>query len=262
MVTRVANSSNVRRSAPRPPAARPSVLSNLETTNRELVQQVERDVTDVAHHPWSALTGMLRNMVFPLLHPVTAVETMVAGIQEDHVGGIIDAVGSASGTAFAGAIAVAGLAVVAAPFTGGASLAVAAGAMALGTPLGYVSLGSDGAGMLLHEARGASAQAPDAARAEGAAIAPYAEDAALNLGTLVIGNAVEDRFFPGRPASEPVSNPMGDMVNNTIGLAGVYSPPPISLKAPVARLGRVAPHGDRLLLSQDPKRHSRSSPSA
>lgn len=66
------------------------------------------------------------------------------------MGGIVDAVGSASGTAFVGAMAVAGLAVVAAPFTGGASLAVAAGLMALGIPFGYVSLGSDAAGMLLH----------------------------------------------------------------------------------------------------------------
>ncbi len=207
------------------PASDPSVLHNLETTNAEMVRRIGRDAVDVIEHPLGSLVTMVEGMSFPLLHPIAAAEQLWDSVKSDPLDGSCDAIGTVAGSAYVVAVGVAAAAALAAPFTGGASLAVAASALAYGNAFGLVTVASDAGGMLLHEVRGAEAKTDAAARSQGDQLASYTEDEALNVATWNAGTWVNDALG-GADHLEVQSDVTGDI----IGSVGIYDAPPVRFR--------------------------------
>ncbi len=206
-------------------AGDPSILHNLETTNEEMVHRIGRDVVDVIEHPIGSLLTMVDGMSFPLLHPIAAAEQLWDSVKADPLDGSCDAIGTIAGSAYMVAVGVAAVGALAAPFTGGASLAVAASALAYGNAFGLVTVASDAGGMLLHEVRGAEAKTDSAARSQGDQLASYTEDEALNVATWNAGTWVQDALGGGDHV-EVQSNVTGDI----IGSVGIYDAPPVRFR--------------------------------
>lgn len=224
---------------------KPSVSDNLKTTNKAMVAQIKADVMEFTHHPLQALKAMAKGMAFPLIHPVMMTKSLAQGIQEDALEGSITAAGVATGVAFVGAVLAIGIGTLAAPFTGGASLALAASAAALTTPIALACLAVDGAAIVMHQVRGARAATETEAKEQGEAMAGWVEDAVLNVATWVVGDAVQANFFPASPdGAASLGRALGDATNNTIGLAGLYDVPSPA-RSPLSSFSR----SDRLDLS-------------
>jgi len=222
------NNSIVARPKPTAKAAsdgKPSVADNLETTNKAMLAQIKADVLDFSHHPLQSLKAMATGMAFPLAHPIITAKSLAKDIQQDALEGSISAAGTATGVAFIGTVLAIGLGVLAAPLTGGASLALAATAASLTTPIALACLAVDGAGIVLHEVRGALADSESKAKKQGQDLAGYVEDAALNVATWVVGDAVQAKFFDAPEGGASLKGAIGDATNNAIGLAGVYDIP-------------------------------------
>lgn len=205
----------------RPAPKHRSIWANLLATNEEMVHKMAEDTLGVVEHPIRSLGHMALLMVFPFLHPVAAVEQLVSNVKSDPLDGTCDAVGSVAGSAYLISVLISIGALAAAPFTGGASLALAAGAMAYGNVFGYITVGADAGGILLHEVRGADARTAADAKAQGDQTASYAEDESLNLITWNAGNYVHD-LLGGGSGDVMQSNVAG----NVIGSVGVYDAPP------------------------------------
>lgn len=235
--------------------SKPRVLENLKTTNEAMVGQIAADVMEFSRHPLQSLQAMAKGMVFPLIHPIKMAKSLAADIQEDPLAGSLNAAAVASGVAFVGAVLAIGVGVVAAPVTGGASLALAASAASLTTPIALACLAVDGAAIAMHQVRGALADSEEEARQQGEEMAGWVEDAALNVASWVVGDAVQAKLFDAQKAASLVKS-LGDATNNTIGLAGIYdlpegSPPASSVPVQVPRLHRFVPDagGDQFDLS-------------
>lgn len=158
-----------------------SVLDNLILTNKAMLGQIKKDVAGVARHPLAAIGNMVKGMVYPFLHPVDAIKGWIQAIKEDKAGGTFSTAATVTSMAWLGCVAVAAAAVIAAPVTGGASLAVAAGAFAVGDAFFLGTIVADAAGIALHQYRGATAKSSGEAIAEGEAMAGYVEDEIFNL---------------------------------------------------------------------------------
>lgn len=209
---------------PRPGAGpKPTVADNLLATHEAMLARMEADVLEFARHPLQSLETMATGMAFPLAHPFVTARWLARDLAADPLEGSIVAAGVATGVAFVGTVVAIGLGVLAAPVTGGASLALAATAAALTTPVALACLAVDGAGVVLHEVRGALAETEADARQEGEDMAGYVEDAALNLASWAVGDAVQARFFES--GAKGLGQAVGDVANNTIGLAGIYDMP-------------------------------------
>ncbi|HEY9855086.1 MAG TPA: hypothetical protein V6D05_05055 [Stenomitos sp.] len=221
---------------------KPSVADNLETTNKAMLTQIKADVLEFTQHPLQSLKTMATGMAFPLAHPIITAKSLAQGIQEDGLEGSIAAAGTASGVAFIGTVLAIGLGVLAAPLTGGASLAFAATAASLTTPIAVACLAVDGAGVLLHEVRGAMADSADKAQEEGQNLTGYVEDAALNVATWVVGDAVQAKFFKAPEGGVSLTGAIGDAANNAIGLAGVYDIPTAGASVPAPAPRPVPTH--------------------
>lgn len=230
-------------------ARKPTVAENLKTTNKAMLAQIKSDVMDFAHHPLQSLKTMAKGMAFPLTHPILMTKSLIEQIREDALAGSISAAGVATGLAFVGAVFLIGVGTLAAPLTGGASLALAASAAAMTTPIALACLAVDGAAIAMHQVRGALADSEAEAKEQGEEMAGWVEDAALNVASWVVGDAVQARFFPSGPdPAATLGRVLGDAANNTIGLAGIYDVP-----APAAVPARPKPpagtRSDRLDLS-------------
>lgn len=226
-----------------------TVIDNLVTTNKAMVAQIGEDVASVVANPMDALKTMVEGMFHPLLHPVETLREAVEGIKAEPVKGTIEAFSTATGVAFVGAVVLTAAAVLAAPLTGGASLAVASGAMAFGNAIAYACIGANTAGILMHQVRGALAETEEEAKQEGRDMAAYVEDQALLAATWVLGDAAQAKFFPDKPnvpglKARPAQ---GWLLNNGIGTTGVYDPVPEHAAAPAPR--KPSGKGDRLELS-------------
>lgn len=235
--------------------AKPSVLENLKTTNEALVGQIAADVMEFAQHPLKSLGAMAKGMAFPLVHPIQTAKSLAADIKDDPLAGSLNLAAVASGVAFLGAVLAIGVGVIAAPVTGGASLALAMTAASLTTPIAVACLAVDGAAIVMHEVRGAMADSEEEARKQGEEMAGWVEDAALNVASWVVGDAVQAKFFDAHKAAGLVKS-LGDATNNTIGLAGIYDLPegaPAASAAPlqVVNKRRFVPDkgGDQFALS-------------
>jgi len=222
---------------------KPTVLQNLVTENKAMVAQIGADLQDVVEHPISSLGHMVESMLFPMLHPVTAVRYLENMVKRDPVGGTIDSTGAAAGMATIGLVVVAGLAALAAPLTAGASLAVSAGALSAAETLGTATIAIDATGFALHEVRGAKADSADKAAEEGQNSAAYVEDQMLNLVATLGGNVLETHP-PKATGNAVVDGTIGRISNNTVGLLGVYdSPAYISKLAQMHKHTRVSHPG-------------------
>ncbi len=201
------------------------VLQNLATTNKAMLEQVAEDTASVIEHPLTALSTMVKNMMFPLLHPIESAKSIVDAIKSDPLDGTIDGVGSVTGTMFVGSVIVEAAAVLAAPFTAGASIEMAAGILSVGETAGWISMGSDVPGIILHEVRGAVAGTASVAVIEGQNAASYAEDEGISLITWKLGDALEERMTPnlGKNAAA--------ILNDVVNCSGVYDPPPAQAAA-------------------------------
>jgi hypothetical protein len=230
-----------------------SVIDNLVTTNKAMVEQIGEDIAGVVSNPLGALKNMVQDMFHPLLHPIETVRGAIEDIQANPVRGSIDAVSTATGVAFVGSVVLTALAVLAAPLTGGASLAVASGAMAFGNAIAYACIASNTVGILMHQVRGALADTEEEAKQEGRDMAAYVEDQALLAATWVLGDAVQAKYFPDKPNLPGLANgpSSGWLVNNSIGLTGVYDD--LELEAEQQAVARPPQRtdgkGDRLELS-------------
>lgn len=221
-------------------ASKPSVVENLKTTNKAMVAQIKADVLEFSQHPLQSLKAMAKGMAFPLIHPLQMAKSLAKDIADDPLAGSINAAAVASGVAFVGAVLAIGVGVLAAPVTGGASLALAASAASLTTPIALACLAVDGAAIAMHQVRGAMADSEEEAMAQGQEMAGWVEDAALNVASWVVGDAVQARFFEsGSKAAATLGQALGDATNNTIGLAGIYdlpelapAPDPIPIQLP------------------------------
>ncbi|HEY9897889.1 MAG TPA: hypothetical protein V6D00_01795 [Pantanalinema sp.] len=226
-----------------------SVIDNLVTTNKAMVEQIGEDVASVVSNPVGALKTMVQGMFHPLLHPVETVREAVEGIKAEPVKGTVEAFSTATGVAFVGSVVLTALAVLAAPLTGGASLAVASGAMAFGNVIAYACIAANTVGILMHQVRGAMADTEEEAKQEGKDMAAYVEDQALLAATWVLGDAAQAKFFPDKPnlpglKARPAN---GWLLNNGIGMTGVYDEPPEQQAAAAPR--RDNGKSDRLELS-------------
>lgn len=230
-------------------APKRSVVDNLVTTNKAMVEQIGEDIASVVSNPVGALKTMVQGMFHPLLHPVETVREAVEGIKADPVKGAVEAFSTATGVAFVGSVVLTALAVLAAPVTGGASLAVASGAMALGNVIAYACIAANTVGIAMHQVRGALAETEGEAKQEGRDMAAYVEDQALLAATWVLGDAAQAKFFPDKPnlpgfKARPAN---GWLLNNGFGMTGVYDDPDAQATEVAAR--QAHQKGDRLVLS-------------
>ena len=227
----------------------PSILQNLETTNEEMVRRVGHDALDVIEHPLDSLLGMMEGMSFPLIHPIAAAEQLWNSVKSDPLDGSCDAVGTVAGSAYLVTVGIAAAAALAAPFTGGASLAVAASALAYGNAFGLVTVASDAGGILLHEVRGAEAKTAAAASSEGDQLASYTEDEALNLATWNAGTWVHDALGGADHLEVP-----SDVTGDIIGSVGIYDAPPVRFRW-LKPLGGVHVSGGQVIQNDRARRH-------
>lgn len=214
-----ANAITPQPSSPSRASSLKGVAQNVIDTNVTLVGQMAKDALVFVEHPIQSLAGMNYAMLFPALHPLTVVHSLEQGFHDDPWDGLMDAGGTLTGTLCTLGVFVGIVAAVAAPLTGGASLAVAGAALTEAEMTGYACMGFDAGGIALHEVRGAMAKTAAEAQAEGLATAPYAEDEAISGLTWVVGDHLEDRISAKFP------EPTGRIVNDLIGLAGVYDGP-------------------------------------
>ncbi|HEY9724727.1 MAG TPA: hypothetical protein V6D47_22180 [Oscillatoriaceae cyanobacterium] len=202
--------------APKRPAPQPTnLIKNVVATNRALVGQIYSDVCMVSSHPFASLESMGWSMVWPLIHPIRACQYAWQNMQDDPLGGSLDAASTATGEAYVGLVIVAGAATVFVP--GGSAIAEAA--LGIADSLGYACVGLDAAGMALYELEGANAKTEADAADAGSSIASYLEDEAICIGTWKMGDAVQSELF------QPNAT-IGWVTADTIGLPGVYDPPP------------------------------------
>lgn len=235
-------------------APKRSVIDNLVTTNKAMIEQVGEDIASVASNPVGALATMVKGMFHPLLHPVETVRDAVEGIKADPIKGTVEAFSTATGVAFVGSVVLTALAVLAAPLTGGASLALASGAMAFGNVIAYACIAANTVGIAYHQVKGAMAETEEDAKQQGRDMAGYVEDQALLAATWVLGDAAQAKFFPDKPnlpglKARPAN---GWLLNNGIGMTGVYDDPEAMAEAQATEVAaRQAPgKGDRLTLSR------------
>ncbi|MBM3266723.1 MAG: hypothetical protein FJZ01_03655 [Candidatus Sericytochromatia bacterium] len=220
-------------------AAQPrSLVDNLILTNKAMLRQVKDDAVGALKNPLGPLGTMLEGLVYPFLHPVATVKGMIKAVKEDPADGLASAAGTVGGLGWFTAVVVAALAVVAAPVTGGASLAIAAPAFAVGNAFFAGLMIADTAGILLHQYRGATAKSSGEAMAEGVAMASYVEDQALNILAWAGSNALETRV--GRMVSREAARAGGRVVGEGLGVMGIYDMPAAQVRHLVQKAGAAA----------------------
>ena len=200
-----------------------SVFDNLVLTNKAMLRQIKEAVVGVARNPLGSLGNMLKGFAFPFLHPIQAFKGWKSDIEDDTLDGAFSVAGTVTAMAWMGAVIVAAACVVAAPVTGGASLAVAATAFAVGDAFFLGCIAADAGGILLHEYRGATAKSSGEAIAEGEALASYVEDEALNIVAWKGVSAAEAKL--ARSIQAQSLRLGGRAVAEGFSLAGIYELP-------------------------------------
>lgn len=228
-----------------------SILDNLILTNKAMLGQIQRDVAGAARNPLGTIASMIQGFAYPFLHPSEAAKGWIQDIQEDRTEGVISTAATVTTMAWVGAVVVAAGAIALAPVTGGASLAVAAGAFAVGDAFFLGTILADAAGIALHQYRGATAKSAGEAIAEGEAMAGYVEDEVLNVVAWKAVSAAE------RGLSKAIRSGAGRLGGKALaeGLSfpGVYDLP-VAVKAGGKAVQRAARPGTRPAVAHPPTR--------
>ncbi len=200
-----------------------SILDNLVLTNKAMLGQIKADAAGALKDPLGTLGNMLKGLFYPFAHPIASARSMIRDIKADPLDGTASTAGTVCSLGWMASVLFAGAAVIAAPFTAGASLALVAPAFAIGNAFFAGVIVADAGGILLHEYRGATARSSGEAIAEGVELASYLEDEALNIVAWAGSNALETRF--GRLAAAEAGKAGGRVISETIGVMGVYDLP-------------------------------------
>jgi hypothetical protein len=209
-----------------------SVVDNLVLTNKAMVGRIKDDVAGIFKNPLGALGRMLKGFALPFTHPVSFIKSMAKRIKDDPVDGGISAASTLTGLGWFLGVAVAGLCVAAAPFTGGVSLAAVAPALTIGNIFAAGCIAADAAGIVVHQVRGAMADSDKEAIEAGQSAAEYLEDEVLNVAAWVGSDALANKL--SKFAAAEAGRAGTKVASEGLGFIGVYDVP--------GKINKVRPH--------------------
>lgn len=128
-----------------------STGEKLKEGNQRAVKQAVQTLENTVTHPFQTLADTAKGIVQTIVHPEQALKQVQTRFEGDPVDGLIASTNLGAAWAGLGAIALTAGALLAAPFTGGASLGLLPVAGTIGSVAGAAGLGTMGASFLKNQ---------------------------------------------------------------------------------------------------------------